>query len=393
MEVEREAAEYIAATVARGGRDCVTIVEDTVEYLHGDAAPDDLRALAWRLVGPSVAAHLRAQETWPERTDSDRLTDAFRTLGAAGIVAREDFSCCQNCGTTEIADGVSDAAPARGYVFYHQQDAEGAARGGSLWLAYGRFDRPRDDRGTVEIGEEVVAALRAEGLHVDWEGAAGQRIHVRFAWARRRHGRLAAYVTDPAGPDVPLAVTKGRLRLAPRLPVTVLTQLVLPWLPEGVTVRAGDDDGAVTVRRDFHRLVSDDGRAVGRFDGLRLLRGEAGGDVPGEPGLLDVTYQHLPAGPAESASRPMVLPELLDVLRRLPARTNSWLSAISGTGGIVQLCWEPEGLWLETPHVDDGTLTGKYASLDEAAGMLTILATEDRVAIAELDGATRRPWR
>jgi hypothetical protein len=233
-----------------------------------------------------------------------------------------------------------------------------------------------------------VAAVRAQGLHVDWDGSAGQRIHVRLSWARRRTGRLAAYVTGLAGTDVAVEVTKGRLRLPPAMDLAVLTQLLLPWLPDGVKVRVG---GALVVHRNHHRLVSEDGRAVGRFDGLRLIQG--GEAVAGEePGLLDVTYEYLPTGPSEAASRPMVLPELLDVVRRLPTRTDSWLSAISGTGGIVQMRWEDGRLWLETPHPDDGTATGKHASLAEAERMLTILATEDRVAIAELDGVTTQGW-
>jgi hypothetical protein len=149
----------------------------------------------------------------------------------------------------------------------------------------------------------------------------------------------------------------------------------------------------VTVRREHHRLVTDDGRTAGRFDGLRLLRGEHDAAVPTEPGLLDVTFESRLSGPTEHAGRPMVLPEVVDVLRRLPTRTDSWLSAISGTGGIVQMRWEDGRLWLETPHPDEGTATGKHASLDEATRMLTILATEDRVAIAELDHVTTQPWR
>lgn len=88
----------------------------------------------------------------------------------------------------------------------------------------------------------------------------------------------------------------------------------------------------------------------------------------------------------------MVLPEVLDVLRRLPTRTGSWLCA-AGTGGVVQQRWEDGRLWLETPHPADGTATGKYARLDEAERMLTVLATEDRVAVVDLDGVTTAPWR
>jgi len=388
-EVESAAAEYIRTAVACGRDTCAAIVAGTVESLHGYGEPDELRALAWRHVGPAFAQHLDAQATWSARTDNDRLTDAFRALDATGVVAREDFACCQNCGVTEIGDEVLDTAPARGFVFYHQQDTERAAAGGSLWLAYGRFEEPS----SAEIGEEICAALRAEGLHVDWSGSPGQRIHVRFDWARRRHGRLAAVVADPAGPEATVEVTRGRHRLEPQMSTTVLTQLELPWLPAGVSVKVHAGGRATVVHREHHRLVTDDGRAASRFDGLRLLAGDAIAVVPDEPGVLDVTFENRLAGPREHRGRPMVLPEVLDVLRRLPTRTDSWLSTLSATGGIVQLRWEGGRLWLETPHPQDGTSTGKYASLDEAVQMLTILATEDRVAVGELDGVTTLPWR
>jgi hypothetical protein len=385
-ELRHTAAEHIRTAVARGRATCATIVADNVEYLHGHGEPDRLRALAWELVGPEFVAHFEAQATWPERTDSDRLTDAFRILDASGIVAREDFACCQACGTAEIGHEAIDAAPPRGYVFYHGQDAERAAAGGSLWLSYGRFDQER----SAETGAEVVSALRAEGLDVDWDGSPDRRIHVRLTWARRRHGRLAAFLADgPTEPDVAVEVTRGRMRLDPRVSTAELTQLILPWLPGGVSIRVQQE---FDVHREHHRLVRDDGLAVGRFDGLRLSRGEGDTEVPDEPGLLEVMFESQPTGPVEDADRPMVLPEVLGVLRRLPTRTDSWLSVRSGTGGIVQMRWQLGRLWLETPHPQDATSTGKHASLDEAERTLTILATEDRVAVTELAGVTTQPW-
>ncbi|MEK8107840.1 hypothetical protein NKG94_27655 [Micromonospora sp. M12] len=47
----------------------------------------------------------------------------------------------------------------RGYAFYHRQDAENAVDGSGLYVAYGLFGQPP----TADIGEEVAAALRAEG--------------------------------------------------------------------------------------------------------------------------------------------------------------------------------------------------------------------------------------
>lgn len=88
----------------------------------------------------------------------------------------------------------------------------------------------------------------------------------------------------------------------------------------------------------------------------------------------------------------MTLPETLDVLRRLPTRTESWLSAVGRSGGIVQMRWENGRLWLETPDTEAQASIGRHASLAEAEQMLTVLSTEDRVAIRDLPGVITEPW-
>ena len=388
-EVQQYASDHIQTAVARGRGTCASIVTDTVEYLHGMGEPDALRALAWQLVAPAFAEHLATQSTWPARTDSDRLTDAFRTLDTAGIVAREDFTCCQNCGLSEIGGEVLDNAPARGYVFYHAQDTERAIAGDGLWLAYGRFEQSP----TTEIGEEITAALQNAGLNVDWDGSAHQRIRVPMTWARRRHGQLAAFIPgDLAHPEVSATVVRGRHRLDAALSVVALAQLELPWLPAGVAVNIETRHGSMTISREHHRLVCDDGRNVGRLDGTRLLDGEDDPEIPAELGLLEVTFAHRPTGPVADGARPMLLPETMDLLRRMPTRTDSWLCAVSVTDEVVQMRWKDGRLWLETPNPKDSTSTGTYANLDDAERILTILATENRVAIAELDNVTTQPW-
>jgi hypothetical protein len=78
-------------------------------------------------------------------------------------------------------------------------------------------------------------------------------------------------------------------------------------------------------------------------------------------------------------------------VRRLPTRTDSWLAAIH-EAGIVQMRWENGKLWLESPFVAESASVGKYAGLGEAERMLTILATENRNAIRELDSVITKPW-
>jgi hypothetical protein len=106
-----------------------------------------------------------------------------------------------------------------------------------------------------------------------------------------------------------------------------------------------------------------------------------------------VTFESRPTGPDQTVKRPTTAPEAMDVLRRMPTRTGSWLSAVGRSGAIVQAAWEHGTLWLETPNPADASSTGKHASLEETERMLVVLATDDRSAVAELDGATTRPWR
>jgi hypothetical protein len=335
-EVEAAVAGYVADAVARGAQDCTQIVADAGEVLSGVADWRWVRELAWPLVGPAFAAHLEAQAGWPERTDNDRLTDAFRALDAAGVVAREDFTCCQTCGINAIDDEVTGELPAHGYVFYHGYDTIEAVQGGGVWLAFGAMeaDGPPDE----EIGDQVVAALRAEGLEVEWDRSAGDRPHVQLEWARRRHGRLAAYPSGPVGAEI--GVVGGHLPEA--VPRHVLERVELPWLPAGLQVWLTDGEREVTVHREYDRLVSADGRSAGRFEGLRLLGDEAAAGEP-EPGLLEVTHVDQPAG------RPAAVPEIMDVLRRQPTRTGAWLHAVSRSGRTVRTSWDDGRLRLESP--------------------------------------------
>jgi hypothetical protein len=129
------------------------------------------------------------EQGWAERTDCDRLDAAFADLEAAGIVARQDFLCCQTCGCAEMP-GEFDAMRAsgrtpRGYAFYHAQDTERGVEGAGVYLSFGdaSFD---DGVKSVAIAQEIVDVLRDHGLQPEWNGTFGQRIRVPLAWRRRR---------------------------------------------------------------------------------------------------------------------------------------------------------------------------------------------------------------
>jgi hypothetical protein len=198
--------DQIRKALAIGDDDFDAIVEDCVDFL--DTAPDSaaVAEAAAEIAKEEFAAYRADQESWPDLLDSDRLLRAFRDLETAGIVARENFTCCQTCGTAEIGGEVPEGTEARGYVFCHFQDVQAAVAGQGIYLAYGAFGE--DGSATAGIGEEIVAALRRHGLTPEWNGDPGQRIEVPMTWRRRRFGRLATW---PGGPEPeaagPLRVT------------------------------------------------------------------------------------------------------------------------------------------------------------------------------------------
>ena len=76
-----------------------------------------------------------------------------------------------------------DAAtqPYLGYVFYHGQDCETAARGGGLHLRYGTADG--DAERVRAIGVRLGHALLAVGLRPEWSGDSTATIKVPLVWS------------------------------------------------------------------------------------------------------------------------------------------------------------------------------------------------------------------
>ncbi|MFI8080604.1 DUF6891 domain-containing protein [Kitasatospora sp. NPDC086009] len=186
FEVRREAEERARELIRCGFQEPDEIAESLVdEFEDQGLEPED----AEEIVAPLWQERLAEQASWPETTDVDRLEEAFDALEEQGIVAAMDFTCCANCGYAEIGGEADEDS--RGFVFFHQQDTEGAAAGRGLMLRYGGF---RADGGsaepaelrTVEIGRAVVAALEAAGLPVEWDGSPEKAIWVTpLTWLNR----------------------------------------------------------------------------------------------------------------------------------------------------------------------------------------------------------------
>jgi len=180
--------DFIRVQVAAGYAPLAVIVEEAVDAFSDSLPADAVRQAATSLADAALAEHLAEQATWPETTDCDRLDAAFAALEAAGIVARQHFTCCGACGATQILDEMDrvakDGRPVRGYTFFHIQDTEHAVDGDGLFLSYGAPDGNRES--AIAIGHEVVAALREQGLEPNWNGRHSYRIGLPIVWRRRR---------------------------------------------------------------------------------------------------------------------------------------------------------------------------------------------------------------
>ncbi|MFE6307296.1 DUF6891 domain-containing protein [Nocardiopsis sp. NPDC057823] len=176
----------------------------------------DLRAWLVEVLRGEFAAHREWQSGLTGgATDAERLTEALFALEEHGIVAREDFACCQRCGVSEIREeGLDDGSDPRGYVFYHEQDTGDDP----LHLT---FDTPDGSDATrAALGDEVVGVLRGHGLSVEWERDPRRRIRVRMrSWRTPRHGELAVFpeagaARPVAGENAPI-LSEARTRPRP----------------------------------------------------------------------------------------------------------------------------------------------------------------------------------
>jgi hypothetical protein len=177
-----------ARAVKEGFRSEEQIVDGITEMVEDEHKRSDLRPHVARITAKLLREHRRAEATWTTPTDCDRLDVAFANLEQQGIVARQNFTCCQNCGHAEVGEEIEEAQmlqEVKGYTFYHMQDTESAAETGTLWLAYGSLSGDEGD--SVAVGRAVAAAIGDVGLTVKWDGSLSKRICVTgMEWKRRR---------------------------------------------------------------------------------------------------------------------------------------------------------------------------------------------------------------
>lgn len=418
------AQEAVAVRVASGRGGFVEILrharQDLVDALGpgSDLDAPSVRDALSRLpehVDRALADHVHRQRRWSSRTDGERLTRAFRALDESGILAREDFACCDRCARhaldRALADRNTDPANevARGYAFYHHRDGAHAAGGGPLTI---RFEAAHPLR-RAAVGEEIAEALRAHGLTVDWDGDPHRGLRVRMDWNRRRHGRQAAF-PGPAVPGEPMVwvsfhdpgpyeVPEWVRHYEGRVSVRELCRMVLPWMPRHLTATlTGHHDRTIVLERDFDLLRVRQGPALPRERVEEPLgRWAVGAPWPqrevhsDHTGMLEVNYADAcdeGLGYVDYAE-PLETVAARDVVHRLTPVRDSFAVFTSAGGGIVQMVWcDGPRLWMESPSPAESVSWGRYVTLTEAEEMVRVLAEEGRVALSELGELHLTRW-
>lgn len=121
--------------------------------------------------------------------DKTKIAKAFAQLRRKGYIARMNFMCCSSCGWYEIGGSSlsghqrSDIDPVQKAVFYNKQAEERAFRPGPFWNGR-KAPKSRmlqEDLYLQWFGnaDEILMALKANGLNADWEGSPGHGIVIK----------------------------------------------------------------------------------------------------------------------------------------------------------------------------------------------------------------------
>lgn len=157
--------------------------ELTEELVHDAVLEGVPRAEAEAVVRAEWERRVRLAAEHGEEDMSAALLRAFAALERDGVLARAPLGWDNDEGHHEATEAAR-AAGARGYVFFHHQDATRILDGPFfLCLRYGaaRHSSP-DAAGRLEedaaVGRLVAAAVAAEGLPVEWDGSAESVVQV-----------------------------------------------------------------------------------------------------------------------------------------------------------------------------------------------------------------------
>jgi len=120
------------------------------------------------MIGHRRNRHSRGVHYSMSAMDHGKLTKGFCAVRKLGIVAKQNFLCCNGCGLNELSNRhkAGKFPGKRGYIFYHNQNYDRMKETGKVCIYFGTFD----ESDSVPMAMEVKAAFESVGLSVDWNG-------------------------------------------------------------------------------------------------------------------------------------------------------------------------------------------------------------------------------
>jgi hypothetical protein len=104
------------------------------------------------------------------------LTKAFALMRKLGLLAEQNYLCCQTCGVHAMQDCADKDFPADakplGYCFYHAQDRDCLKEHGEAHLAFNAFGAGDSEA----VGRIITHCLKVSGVRFKWDGTQRQRI-------------------------------------------------------------------------------------------------------------------------------------------------------------------------------------------------------------------------
>ena len=150
-------------------------------------------------VDRGLAAHFRSQTGWRRPTDTERLCTAFERLEAAGILARIAYGMhgpdSLQLLQTEASHSARRGVRFRGYAYVDVQMLDEVVNG-HLRIGWGLFDTDGLSPGSVALGEQIVEALKDQGLRVSSEATPGWIVLTDLTWAVPRNPDTGVPVVD-----------------------------------------------------------------------------------------------------------------------------------------------------------------------------------------------------
>lgn len=185
-----DAREYVWVQIVRGEDDVEELVNDFIDVYDLESSAATSAVVAEFI---SRAMMIRRQQIAALKkagfSGKSNLTLAFEKLQQQGVLALEDFSCCNNCGHDEATELMNeDSNRWQAYVFFHEQDTERLIETGETCLRFycnhrricsaeewQTLDRAQKeallDKRLQELFVMVLVPTFAEyGMPVEWNG-------------------------------------------------------------------------------------------------------------------------------------------------------------------------------------------------------------------------------